>query len=99
MSRVLILILFMLWLYDPSQPPALEAAWLAIALFFGFYLLLVVGTGIWGRRLARRVAGWNFQHDLRRFNITMEIARIMIPIWFVAGLYFLGWRSGRQSAA
>jgi STE24 endopeptidase len=94
MSRILILILFMLWLaWDPTQSPSAAHLVPSLTVFFGFYLLLVVTTGIWGRRLARRVAAWNFHASLHRFNIMMEFARILIPVWFAVGLYFLGWRA------
>jgi len=93
MSRLLILILFMLWLCDPTQAAVAAPFRLALPLFFGVYLVLVLFMGIWGRRIARRVAAWNFQRRLKRFNLIMEAARIMIPIWFVTGLYFLGWRA------
>jgi STE24 endopeptidase len=93
-TRILILILFILWLaWDPSQSMAAAPFWLAMPLFLGGYLLLVVSTGIWGRLTARRVAAWNFHQTLRRFNITMDVARIAIPAWFGVGLYLLGWRA------
>jgi STE24 endopeptidase len=92
-TRILILILFILWLaWDPSQSMAAAPFWLAMPLFLGGYLVLVIGTGIWGRRVARQVAVWDFQKTLRRFNVTMDVARIIIPIWFAIGLYVLGWR-------
>jgi len=94
MSRILILILFMLWLaWDPTPSAPAAPAAIPLTVFFGFYLLLVLTTGVWGRYLARRVAAWNFHASLHRFNIMMEVARIMIPVWFAVGLYFLGWRS------
>jgi STE24 endopeptidase len=93
MSRLLILILFMLWLCDPTQGSAVPAFRLALPLFFGVYVVLVFATGFWGRYIARRVAAWNFQQSLKRFNLMMEAARMAIPVWFVIGLYFLGWRA------
>jgi STE24 endopeptidase len=93
MSRLLILLLFMLWLCDPTQSAVAAPFHLALPLFLGVYLLLIGATGIWGRYVARRVAARNFQRNLNRFNFAMEAARIAIPIWFVVGLYFLGWRT------
>jgi STE24 endopeptidase len=93
MSRLLILLLFMLWLCDPNQSAVPAPFHLALPLFLGVYVLLVLATRLWGRYVARRVAARNFQQNLKRFNLTMEAARIAIPIWFVVGLYFLGWRA------
>jgi STE24 endopeptidase len=93
-TRILILILFILWLaWDPSQSIAAAPFWLAVPIFFGGYLLLVIGTGVWGRFVARRVAAFNFHQLLRKFNITMDVARILISVWFAVGLYLLGWRA------
>ncbi len=83
----------MLWLaWDPAQSVAPPPLSIAVPVFLGGYFLLVLGTAIWGRHVSRKVAARNFQTSLRRFNLTMEAARIAIPIWFGIGLCFLGWR-------
>src|SRR5437899_12976983 len=63
----------------------------SLTVFFGFYLLLVLGTGIWSRGLRHRVAGPNFTRSLDRFNVVMMGARILVPLWFMTGIAVLGW--------
>jgi len=92
-SRILILLMFVFWLAwkpDYSRPPLL--GWeVSLSVFFGFYALLVLGTGIWSRRLRHKVAGANFVRSLDRFNLVILIARILVPLWFMVGIAVLGW--------
>jgi len=92
-SRVLILLMFVLWLaWKPEycRPTGLGGAQ-SLALFLGGYALLVLGTGLWSRWLARRLTGRNFGRSLRRFNRLMFVARALVPIWFAAGVAGLRW--------
>src|SRR5688572_28649396 len=73
-----------------AQPPA-HGAWIGVAIFLGYYLLLVLVMGIWGRLLARRVSAGNLRRHLRRYNYTLLVARGMIPVWFAFGVFGLGW--------
>jgi STE24 endopeptidase len=94
MSRVLLLSLFMLWFTWAQSPeiyPAGLSPGLEMALFFGFYLLLVLVMGLWARLLARRVDVQNLHRSLRRFHRVIAIAHYLIPAWFAAGLFVLGW--------
>ena len=93
MSRILILLMFVFWLawkpdYSRSPLMGLNAS---LGVFFGFYFLLVAGTGLWSRRLRHKVAGARFGKSLDRFNLVMLGARIAVPVWFMAGIAVLGW--------
>ena len=73
----------------PDKSP--RDAWPNVALFFSFYVLLVLMLGVWSRMLARRVAADNFHRNVRRFNQVMFAARVMVPVWFTVGVWGLGW--------
>ncbi len=93
MSRILILIIFLIWLaWDPAAPPPPPHTAFAIPIFLAFYGILVLLMGIYARLLARRVSASNFDRSLRRFHFTMDAARILIPAWFGVGILLLGWR-------
>jgi STE24 endopeptidase len=91
-SRILLLLIFVFWMANPAsaQPPS-QGAWRGVAIFLGYYVLLVLVMGVWGRMLARRVSAANLRKNLRRYNLTLLIARAMIPIWFAFGVFGLGW--------
>ena len=93
MSRILILLLFVVWLaWKPSYPNLADGwDWSALGVFLGMYGVLVLLTGLWSRLLARRVAAPNFARSLCRFNRVIFSARLFIPIWFVCGM-LLGWQ-------
>ena len=85
--------MFVFWLaWKPGYSwPAVFGENPSLAIFLGGYLLLVAGTGLWTRRLARRLEGANFSRSLDRFTHVFLVARIFIPIWFVIGIAVLGW--------
>lgn len=93
MSRILILLMFVFWLgWMPqycAHPPVPAAV--SLGLFLAVYAALVLFTGLWSRWLARRVATPNFSRSLNHFNRVMFAARIFIPVWFLAGMWALGW--------
>jgi STE24 endopeptidase len=91
-SRILLLLIFVFWMAAPgyAQPPA-QDAWMGVAIFLGYYVLLVLVMGVWGRLLARRVSRGNLRRSLRRYNYTLLVARAMIPVWFAFGVFGLGW--------
>ena len=107
MSRILLLLIFLLWMAGwntaPSAPaPAATApapaafgssAELAAGLlvFVGFYALLVLAMRVWSVLLARRVAAETFERSLNRFQRVMLAARMMVPAWFGVGLFVLYW--------
>jgi STE24 endopeptidase len=91
-SRILLLLIFVFWLAAPeyAQEPT-HNAWIGVAVFLGYYVALVLVMGIWGRLLARRVSAGNLRRSLRRYNVTLLVARAMIPVWFAFGVFGLGW--------
>jgi STE24 endopeptidase len=111
-SRVILLILFILWIaWDENLPRQLLGTLsdsdivryplgpqAGAAAFLAGYVLLVLAMGLWSRLLARRVSDVNFHRSLRRFNKTMGLARAMVPAWFAVGLYLLGWHSTVETA-
>jgi STE24 endopeptidase len=91
-SRILLLLIFALWMAAPQYAPKpAHDAWIGVAIFLGYYALLVLVMGVWGRLLARRVSTNNLRRNLRRFHVTLLVARAMIPIWFAFGVFGLGW--------
>ncbi len=99
MSRILILILFLLWMaWAPPEGPAdisslkFFSPLHGILLFLAVLVLLVLLMGLWSRMLARRVASTGLHKSIRRFNKSMTIARTAIPVWFTIGLMVLGWK-------
>ena len=93
MSRILVLLMFVFWLaWKPEYSRAAVLGQSAsTAIFLGGYALLVLGTGLWSRWLARRMTAPNFGRSLDRFNRVMFVARIIIPVWFIVGMALLGW--------
>lgn len=93
MSRVLILLMFVFWLawrpgYDIHSGLSAGAG---LAVFLGAYLALVLATGIWSRLLVRRLSRPNLHRSLVRLNRVTFVARVFIPLWFLAGMFVLGW--------
>ena len=91
MSRLLLLLPFLIWM--SRNAPARHPAELLrpTLLFFGFYLLLIACMGAWARLLARQVTDDTLHRNLRRFNRVMMFARLAVPAWFGAAVYFFSW--------
>jgi STE24 endopeptidase len=92
-SIILLLLVVVLWMAgettgDTSPPVHLR---LGLAGFFGFYILLVLLMGAWSRNLAKHVEAFNLHRSLRRFQKMMTFARLMIPLAFGLGVFWLGW--------
>jgi STE24 endopeptidase len=92
-SRVLILLMFVFWLawkpeYVIHSP---LPAGVSLGLFFGVYIAVVLGTGIWSRCLVRHLSAAHLHASLARLNRVTFIARLFIPLWFLAGMFVLGW--------
>jgi STE24 endopeptidase len=98
-SRILLLLVFLLWMSapqphiaDPAQNPALPPdAPVRAALFTGGYLLLVAGVRVWSQLLARHITRNNLNRSLRRFGRGLLAVRFFVPAWFAVGLFELGW--------
>ncbi len=93
MTRILILLFFLLWMAGTSDLTPRPPDWVVfdMALFAGVYLLLVGLMRIWSVRVARRIADVNFTRSLERFNFTMFLARCFVPAWFGVAIFLLGW--------
>ncbi|HWB54278.1 MAG TPA: M48 family metallopeptidase [Tepidisphaeraceae bacterium] len=92
MSRILLLVIFMVWIaWYPSLAVPILPGSAGTALFLGGYALLILGLGIWSRVTSRQISHVNFRSSLARFNRTIGAARILIPVWLAVGLYLLHW--------
>jgi STE24 endopeptidase len=91
-SRILLLLILVLWMARTAGPPASGfAPTEALITFFGGIALIVLFMGVWSRVLARRVSGQNLHRSVWRFTRAMYAARLFIPTWFAVGLFALGW--------
>lgn len=93
MSRLILLLIFGLWLVSSTAmtPPAFGAG-AGIGIFLGGYILLIVAVRIWAGRLAARLLGGDLFLAQKQFNRTITFARAMVPIWLGIGLFgYLGW--------
>ncbi|HMB95243.1 MAG TPA: M48 family metallopeptidase [Tepidisphaeraceae bacterium] len=93
MSRILLLIVIVLWMSRAAAPGVNAPLGMAHggSLFIGGLLLVVLFMGLWSRILARQVRGDNLHLSLRRFHNSMFAARLLIPIWFGVAVFILGW--------
>jgi STE24 endopeptidase len=93
MSLILLLLVVILWMISQTggmlRPPMDMRA--GLVGFFGFYAILILTMGLWSRGLARRVMGFSIQSGLRKFHKMMTFARIMVPVVFGLGVFWLGW--------
>jgi STE24 endopeptidase len=92
---LLFILLFLIW---DSQPVGvgrwdLIAPDLGVPFFFIGFLLLIALTRLWGKRLASGVEEHRLGRAIDRFNLGMGIARALVPIWFVIGVFFMGWNN------
>jgi STE24 endopeptidase len=85
--------MFVFWLaWRPGYSyPAIFGTGLSLALFVGVYALLVIGTGLWSRRLSGRLAAPNFNRSLDRLSKVMFAARVFVPVWFFVAMLLFGW--------
>lgn len=86
------MVLFVLWMsWRPHAQTPGDYLGVRIAVFAGGYVLLVMGLATWSHRLARRVLNDALHQAVTRFNKVVEYTRWLIPLWYAAGLYWLGW--------
>ena len=99
MSRVLPLLIFVIWMSCPPAP-ALDGIgpFPACAIFLGFYAVLVLVLAVWSRHVAHSAHFNHVQRRLRRFNTVIYGARILIPAWLGVGVFALGWKGVIESA-
>lgn len=93
MSRIVLLIPFLLWMaWPPGDAARSVGVGVGLALFLGFYVALVLMMGLWARLVVRRSDGRNLHRRVTRFNRGMFMARMLVPAWFAVALAALGWR-------
>jgi STE24 endopeptidase len=89
MSRLLLLppfIVWVAWLATRTVAPVHSSL-----LFLAVYAAVLGGMGTWNILIARGTHRGNLLRHSDRFSQGVFIARIFIPLWFAAGLYWLGW--------
>ena len=94
MSRILLLIPFVVWMSWPPGDPdrSIASLWGGIAIFFGGYAALIALMATWSRVLTYRAVRVNLSRRMGRFHRGMFAARMMVPLWLIIGLSMLGWR-------
>jgi STE24 endopeptidase len=92
-SRLLLLLVMVIWLGADAAPPRAVPLppTFRLFLFFGGYALIVLIPALWSRVLARYVAIMNLHRSLSRFSWGTMIARGLIAAWFAVGVFALGW--------
>jgi STE24 endopeptidase len=92
-SRLLLLLVFLLWMSWTPQAATSHRPHLrfGIPAFLGGYLLLVVLVRLWSERFIRRVTRQNLDRHLRTFGRLLLALRFVVPAWFAIGLFLLGW--------
>lgn len=92
MSRLLLLLVFILWLgYAAAYPVPHAVNWTGPMLFLSGYALVVLSVRFWSRSLAARVVIGDFARSMVWFNRIMQAVRYFVPAWFAAGLFLLDW--------
>ena len=87
MSRLILLLIFAMWMIGESAQfhPHPSTRWLVV--FFGGYAAMVMGLAVCARVLARRVDSVSLYTSLKWFNRAMMVMRGLIPAWFAVGLF------------
>jgi STE24 endopeptidase len=85
--RFLLLVPFLSWLIYMADPMAGHAWMLGAVIFLGGYVALIAIMGVWSRWVARHIDSQHFQSRLRRFNLTLTLARYGIVAWYAFALF------------
>lgn len=92
MSRILLLLIFMVWItWSPDLASPTIGVVSGTLIFLGGYLLLILLLRLWSSATARQVSIANFYRSSNRFNKTIATARVLIPVWLGVGMYWLHW--------
>lgn len=93
MSRVLLLILFILWMAWRQDIALAAGSWRAedVGVFLGGFGVLIGLMRLWSRRVSRQVQQGKVARNLRRFHQAIFLARVGIVVWLGWGLFALGW--------
>lgn len=91
MSILLILSLFVIWLsWTPGNGALVDPSFGWVLLLAGFAALVLMAR-ILNRRAMHSMSFDHTDRALRGFNRRMSLARFLIPGWFAAGVFALGW--------
>lgn len=88
MSRLILLLILGIWLIGAEsvrQPAFIVGP--GLLLFLAGYFALVLGMGVWARRLSRGIEAGDLHQSLRRFNRVSHLTRWIIPAWLMFGLF------------
>ena len=64
---------------------------IGVPVFLAGFCLLVLFQRRQGRRFGQGFVGAEPRRALNRFNLSISMSRVLIPLWFAAGVYLLGW--------
>jgi STE24 endopeptidase len=93
MSRVLLLILFILWMAWKQDIPLNADSWrpAEVGVYLAWYGVLVGVMRLWSRWVSRQIHRGNISRHLRRFTRAMFFSRVGVVVWLGWGLFGLGW--------
>ena len=87
MTRFLLLVPLLVWLVWSADPSA-ETPWtMGTVLFLSGYVALILIMGLWSRWVARHIDSQHFQRRLRRFNLTLTVARHAVIVWYGVAMF------------
>jgi STE24 endopeptidase len=98
-ARILLLLIFAIWLLPPVRGvrPSMAQPW-GTLIFIGGYGLLVAMAALLAEVVARRSQGHG--RLLQRFHRLLYLARWLIPLWLVWGVFgATGWKHSVIAAA
>ncbi|HEY1684796.1 MAG TPA: M48 family metallopeptidase [Tepidisphaeraceae bacterium] len=92
MSRILLLLIFMIWIaWYPSLADPQVSLNMGFGIFLGGYIAVILALGLWSRWASGRISSGNFHRFMSRFNKMMGAGRVFVPAWLAAGMYFFHW--------
>lgn len=92
MTRILIILLFLIWLSHSSVAgPGSKVDWGLASLIVAGFALIVLLLGVWSRVLTRLVRRTSLHRALHRFHRGLTLARVSVLGWFIVSLAFLGY--------
>jgi STE24 endopeptidase len=92
-ARLILLLIFALWLMGPGSMAAPGfGIWIGAGGFIAGYVMLITAVAAWAKLLSRQVEGERLYRSLGRFNRMLTVARAAVPLWLAVGLFSqLGW--------
>jgi STE24 endopeptidase len=92
-SRLLVLVPLVLWLFWAENPDTRRGAIEPekLLLFAGGFVALVVLIAAWARLAIRDRDGYALHRRVGRFHHGLLLARVLLLVWFGVGLFALTW--------